>query len=221
MSLPGAEVAAVFRVVTGHPQLPGFLNSLAGPLNHYGYLAIAVLVMVESFGPPLPGETAIIAGSIYASAGSLNIVAVAGIAFAASVIGDNLAYLIGRKGGRAVITRYGRYIGAGEERYAKAEAFFRRHGVEIVIVARFIEGLRQLNGLVAGTTRMPYPRFLAAQALGAALWVGVWSGLGYAAGSHIDAIYSGVTRFGYVALGVAAVVVVAVAVRRRRARNQT
>lgn len=74
--------------------------------------------------------------------------------------------------GRALITHYGRYIGAGEERYAKAEDFFRRHGIEIVIAARLIEGLRQLNGLVAGTTRIPNPRSLAAQALGAALWVG-------------------------------------------------
>lgn len=198
------------------PQLPGFLHTLAPYLQHYGYLAIAVIVGIESFGPPLPGETVIIAGSIYAAAGSLNIVAVASIAFAAAVVGDNLAYLIGRKAGRAVITRYGRYVGATEARYAKTEDFFGRHGGKIVVVARFIEGLRQLNGLVAGTTRMPYPKFLAAQVTGAALWVGVWSAAGYTAGGHITAIYDAVSKAGYGLLAVAVVLVVVLLVRRRR-----
>lgn len=202
------------------PQLPGFLHTLAPYLQHYGYLAVAVIVLIESFGPPLPGETVIIAASIYAAAGSLNIVAVASIAFAAAVVGDNIAYLIGRKAGRALITRYGRYVGATEQRYAKTEDFFARHGVKIVVAARFIEGLRQLNGLVAGTTRMPYLHFLAAQVTGAALWVGIWSAAGYAAGSHVAAIYDMVAKAGYGLLAVAVVLAVAAVVRhRRRART--
>jgi membrane protein DedA with SNARE-associated domain len=183
------------------PRLPGFLNSLAPYLKHYGYLSVAVIVMIESFGPPLPGETIIIAASIYAGAGSLNIWLVALVAFAAAVIGDNLGYLIGRKGGHALVERYGKYIGATPERYGKAEDFFKRHGSWIVIVARFIEGLRQLNGIIAGTAEMPWRKFAAAQALGAAIWVATWTAVGYNAGSHITTIYEGVAKVGYGLVG--------------------
>jgi membrane protein DedA with SNARE-associated domain len=201
------------------PRLPGFLNSLAPYLKHYGYLSVAVIVTIESFGPPLPGETIIIAASIYAGAGSLNIWLVALVAFASAVVGDNIGYLIGRKGGHALVDRYGKFIGATPERYGKAEDFFKRHGSWIVIVARFIEGLRQLNGIIAGTAEMPWRKFAAAQALGAAIWVATWTAVGYNAGSHITAIYKGVAKVGY---GLVAVVVIAGLVwwlRRRKQRT--
>lgn len=198
-------------------RLPGFLHSLGGVLDHYGYAAVLVIVLIESFGPPLPGETIIIAASIYASAGSLNIVAIAAIAFGACVIGDNLGYLIGRKGGRALVSRYGRYIGATEERYGKAERFFSSHGGKIVIVARFVEGLRQLNGIIAGTTRMPWLRFVSAQVFGAAVWVAVWCTVGYTAGSHITGIYNAVAKVGYGLIGLLVVAIAVYVVRKRRA----
>jgi membrane protein DedA with SNARE-associated domain len=199
-----------------HPALPGFLHTLAPYLTHYGYLAVIVIVMVESFGPPLPGETVIIAAAIYASAGVLDIYLIGLLAFAACVVGDSIGYLIGRKAGRALIIRYGRYVGATEERYARTEDFFARQGVKIVVVARFIEGLRQLNGLVAGTTEMPYLRFLGAQVTGAAIWVVVWTTLGYTAGSHITTIYNVVSKVAYALLGLAVVALVGYVIRRRR-----
>lgn len=201
------------------PQLPGFLHTLAPVLTHYGYLAVAVIVLIESFGPPLPGETVIIAASIYAGAGVLDIWAVAAIAIAAAVVGDNIGYLIGRRGGRALVDRYGRYIGATPERFGKAEAFFLRHGHWIVLVARFVEGLRQLNGIIAGTSGMRWRTFAVSQSVGAVIWVGCWTAVGYTAGSHIGAIYEVFARVGY---GLVAVAVVALASwlwvhRRRRA----
>jgi membrane protein DedA with SNARE-associated domain len=202
------------------PQLPGFLNSLAPYLKHYGYLAVAGIVTIESFGPPLPGETIIIAASIYAGAGSLNIWVVALVAFAAAVVGDNIGYLIGRKGGHALVERYGRYVGATPERYGKAEAFFLRNGRWIIIVARFIEGLRQLNGIIAGTAEMPWPMFAAAQAAGAALWVGTWTLVGYKAGSHITTIYDGFSKVGYGLFGVLVLLIVVLFIRRRRHKKQ-
>lgn len=201
-------------------QLPGFLHSLAPLLDHYGYLAVALVVLIESFGPPLPGETIIIAASIYAGAGTLNIWAVAAIAFAAAVIGDNIGFVIGRRGGRALIDRYGRFIGATPERFGKAERFFLRHGHWIVIVARFVEGLRQLNGIIAGASGMRWRTFAAAQSLGAALWVGCWTAVGYTAGSHISAIYDTVARAGYVIVGVLVVAVGVWSLRRLRRRRR-
>ncbi len=105
---------------------------------------------------------------------------------------------------------------------ASAESFFTRHGGKIVIVARFIEGLRQANGIIVGITRMPWPRFLAFNALGAALWVGTWTAVGYLAGNHIQAIYAQANRYALYLLAAAALAVVALIVRHRlrRARHE-
>lgn len=201
--------------------LPGFLAHLAPVLDHYGYLAVGGLIMLEDFGIPVPGETILIAAAVYAGAGRLSIVTVGLVAVLAAVIGDNIGYAIGRFGGRALVLRYGRYVMLTSERLDKAEGFFRRHGGKVVVVARFIEGLRQANGIVAGTARMPWRRFLMFNAIGAVLWVGVWTTVGYLAGDHIRAIYTEVTRYSLyalIALGVLALALVARAVLRRRRR---
>jgi len=175
------------------PHLPGFLNSLAGPLDHFGYWAVLLFVMIEDFGVPVPGETILIAASVYAGAGRLNVIMVGVIGFVAAVIGDNIGFAIGHYGGRALVLRWGRYVRLTRERLDKAEAFFGRHGAWIITIARFIEGLRQANGIIAGIIGMRWLRFLAFNALGAALWVGTWVTLGYLAGSHIGTIYHYIT----------------------------
>jgi membrane protein DedA with SNARE-associated domain len=180
--------------------LPGVLDSLAGPLDHFGYWAVLLLVILEDFGIPVPGETVLIAASIYAGTGRLNVVAVGVVGFAAAVIGDNIGFAIGRFGGRALVLRWGRYVRLTEERLAKAEAFFNHHGAWIITIARFIEVLRQANGIVAGITGMRWPRFVAFNVLGAALWVGTWVSLGYAAGSHIGTFYHYITEFSFYVL---------------------
>ncbi|GGS08084.1 MULTISPECIES: DedA family protein [Streptomyces] len=204
------------------PPLPGPLAHLEPLLGHYGYWAVGAVVFVEDFGVPAPGETILLAAGVYAGAGRLNVVAVALIAFAAAVAGDNVGYLIGRVGGRAFVHRWGRYVFLTPKRFEAAEGFFTRHGGKIVTVARFVEGLRQANGIIAGTTGMRWRRFLAFNALGAALWVGLWTTLAYLAGSHITAIYDEIRRYQlYVVLAVAVVIagfVVRHLVRRRRAR---
>jgi membrane protein DedA with SNARE-associated domain len=205
------------------PHLPGFLSSLAGPLDHFGYWAVLLFVMIEDFGVPVPGETILIAASVYAGAGRLNVIMVGVIGFAAAVIGDNIGFAIGHYSGRALVLRWGRYVRLTQERLDKAEAFFNRHGAWIITVARFIEVLRQANGIVAGTTGMRWRRFLAFNTLGAALWAGTWVSLGYLAGRHIDAIYHDITRYSYYLLITLAVVLAAYLarriLRRRRRRN--
>ena len=172
---------------------------------------------------PVPGETILIAGSIYAGAGRLNIVAVGAIGFLAAIIGDNIGFAIGHFGGRAVALRWGKYVFLTEERLNKAEAFFNRHGGKIITIARFVEGLRQANGIIAGISGMHWLRFVAFNALGAALWVGTWVSIGYFAGQHITTIYDYITRYSYYALIVVAVLLAGwliLRVRRRRARGQ-
>lgn len=213
---------AVSHAAAGHaPQLPGFLNALAGPLQDYGLWAIITLVFLEDFGVPLPGETILIAGAVYAGSGGLNVVAVGVSGFAAAVLGDNVGYAIGRYGGRALISRWGRYVFLTEERLGKAEAFFNRHGGKIIVVARFIEGLRQANGLIAGITSMRWVRFVIFNMIGAALWVGCWVSVGYFAGQHITPIYNYVTRYSLYAVIVVVVAIIAwVALRMRKKRRE-
>jgi membrane protein DedA with SNARE-associated domain len=191
------------------PVLPGFLNSLASPLAHYGVWAILLLVLLEDFGIPVPGETVLIAGAVFAGSGRLNVVAVGVVGFAAAVLGDNIGYAIGRFGGRALVDRWGRYVFLTPERVDKAEAFFNRHGGKIIVLARFIEGLRQANGIIAGISGMHWLRFVAFNALGAALWVGTWVSVGYFAGQHITTIYNGITRYALYVLIAAVVLIVA------------
>src|SRR5262249_20385474 len=110
------------------PPLPGFLPGLAPLLDHYGYLALGGLILVADLGVPAPGETILIAASVYAGTGRLNIVAVGIIAVLAAVVGDNIGYAIGRFGGHALVLRYGKYVLLTRERLDKAERFFGRYG---------------------------------------------------------------------------------------------
>jgi len=196
------------------PQLPGIFHTLAPVLDHYGYLAVGGLILLEDFGVPVPGETVLIAASVYAGAGRLSLAAVAAIAFVAAVVGDNIGYTIGRAGGRRAVLRWGRYVFLTAERLDRAQRFVERHGGKVVTVARFIEGLRQANGLLAGVARMPWLRFLAFNALGAALWVGAWCTIGYTAGRHLTTLYHLVVRV-EVYLGIGVLVLVAALVARR------
>lgn len=213
---------AASHAAAGHaPQLPGFLDALSGPLQDYGLWAIIVLVFFEDFGVPMPGETILIAGAVYAGSGGLNVVAVGVAGFAAAVVGDNVGYAIGRYGGRALISRWGRYVFLTEERLDAAEAFFNRHGGKIIVIARFIEGLRQANGIIAGITSMRWARFLVFNMIGAALWVGCWVSVGYFAGEHITTIYDYITRYSLYAVIVAVVAIAAlITIRVLRKRRE-
>lgn len=212
-------MASLFAM-SAPPVLPGVLAYLAPILDHYGYVAIAGLITLEDFGVPAPGETVLIVGAIYAGAGRLNLILVALLGFLGAVVGDNIGYLIGRLGGRRLIDRFGRYILLTPERVDKAERFFTRYGGGIIVLARFVEGLRQANGIIAGITGMHWAKFLAFNALGAALWVGLWVTLGDLAGNHITPIYNTITRFSLyllIALGVLIVgLIVRHLLRRRR-----
>jgi membrane protein DedA with SNARE-associated domain len=171
----------------------------------------------------VPGETILIAAAVYAGTSRLNVLTVGVIGFVAAVVGDNIGFAIGHHGGRALVPRRGRYVRLTGERLDKAEIFFQRHGAWIITIARFIEALRQANGIVAGTTGLRWRRFLAFNALGAALWVGTWVSLGYLAGNHIDAIYHDITRYPYYLLIAPAVVLAAYIARHilRRTRRRT
>jgi membrane protein DedA with SNARE-associated domain len=199
--------------------LPGVLRDLEPTLNHYGYLAVFCLVAIEDFGVPLPGETALLLGAVYAGAGRLNILLVALLGFLGATVGDNLGFAIGHFGGRRLLDRYGRFVLLTPARVGKARAFFDRHGGKVIVLARFIEGLRQANGIIAGISGMRWARFLLFNAIGAALWVSVWATIGYVSGDHIDSVYADATRYGTIlVIGCAVTLLGWLVLRLRRSR---
>lgn len=167
--------------------IPGFINTLAPFIDKYGYVGVGALVTIEDFGIPVPGETVLIAAAFFAGLGHLSIFGVAIVGFLGAVIGDNIGFAIGEYGGHPLVERFGKYIFLTPPRIAKAEAFFNRNGGKVIIIARFIEGLRQANGIIAGLSEMKWLRFILFNSIGAALWVGLWAVIGYFGGDHIEA----------------------------------
>jgi membrane protein DedA with SNARE-associated domain len=143
-------------------------------LKTYGAVAIFVMIYLESLGSPVPGETGVIAASLLAAQGEISIVALYFAVLFGAILGDSTGFLIGRLGGSALLRRFGPRIGLTAERLDRIEDRFAKGGLWIVVVARFIPLMRQVNGLLAGSLAMPFPRFLMAQATGAFLWTTVY-----------------------------------------------
>ena len=201
--------------------LPGVFGALGSVLDRYGFLAVAAFVFVEDFGVPVPGETILIAAAVDAGAGGLNVVILALVAWAAAVAGDNVGFAIGHFGGRPLALRYGKYVFLTEPRLDRVQRFFERYGGAVVTVARFVEGLRQLNGIAAGISEMRWIKFLAFNALGAALWCGVWISVGYFAGDHVNATYAAFRHYEWYVLAAIVVVVAALVLRAIRRHRDT
>src|SRR5256714_3195256 len=134
-------------------------ETISGLVATYGYVFVFVLVGLESLGIPLPGETALVSAAAYAALGHLSIALVIIAAAAGAIVGDNIGYWIGRKGGRALVLRYGKKLRLNERHLARAEEFFEKHGGKTVFIGRFIALLRSWAALLAGIGSMPYGEF--------------------------------------------------------------
>ena len=155
-------------------ELGQLAGGLEGFVRHYGAFAVMPIIAIEALGAPVPGESLLIFASVLAGRGEMSLSALLACAWAGSVIGDNLGYLIGRKLGRATVLRYGAKVGLTNERFSAIESNYIRYGYATVLFARFFSILRQLNGILAGMLGMSWWRFVLFDAVGAALWVVVW-----------------------------------------------
>jgi membrane protein DedA with SNARE-associated domain len=183
-----------------------------GRLTHifiqYGYLAVFVGLLAEGAGIPLPGETLLLIASALASRSTgLNIGWVALVAFCTTSAGDNLGFYVGRSGGQALLDRYGTKLHIGPGSIQRGRDFISRHGALGVFCARFIAGLRVLNGLVAGSLLMSWPRFFLFDILGAACWVGLICCIGYFFGDRLYWLIHLMGRAGLILLAVSVIVV--------------
>jgi membrane protein DedA with SNARE-associated domain len=189
------------------------LTTLTGPA---AYLALAGLVAAESTGIPVPGETALLAAAVLARQGQLNVPVVIAVAAVAAIVGDNVGYVLGRRGGRWLLERPGPLHAHREHLLRRGERFFARHGSKAVFLARFVTGVRVTAAWMAGINRMPWRTFLAWNALGAITWAVAVGVLGYVLGATAEQF---VRSAGVAGLAVAAVVVAIAAMwwlRKRR-----
>jgi membrane protein DedA with SNARE-associated domain len=162
------------------------LEFLTHIVEQYGYFAVALLVTIEGFGVPLPGETAVVVAAAFAARGSLNIVGVVISTTIGTILGGSGGYWIGRVGGRSVLQRYGHLLRMDEKRLAHTEAYFDRHGAKTVFFARFVALLRIFGSLMAGVAHMPFPTFTAVNAFGGLLWAVTFSAVGYLFGKNLS-----------------------------------
>jgi membrane protein DedA with SNARE-associated domain len=187
-------------------------------IETYGYAAVFALIALESVGIPLPGETALIAASLYAgSTHRLNIFAVAAVAVSAAVVGDNGGYWLGRRGGGALVTRYGHVVRLDRRKLKVGRYLFARHGFTVVFLGRFVSVLRTYAAFLAGVSRMPLGRFAVANAAGGLLWACGYAAAAYGLGSAAGALGSTATIVGLAVTTVLTLVGVLV-LRRRMGR---
>jgi membrane-associated protein len=135
-----------------------------------GYPVLFLLVMAESGGIPLPGETALITAAILASQGKLQIELVIALAALAAIVGDNMGYLISRKVGRTLLERPGLFERRRRRVLELGEPFFERHGPKAVFIGRWILGLRTWASWLAGASGMPWRSFAVWNAAGGISW---------------------------------------------------
>jgi len=184
-----------------------------------GYPLLFVLVMSESSGVPVPGETALITAGVLASEGKLQIEFVIALAAAGAIIGDNIGYLIGRKGGRWILERPGAFHRQRQEVLRVGEPFFEQHGPKAVFFGRFVLGLRVWASWLAGATHMRWRSFLLWNALGGITWACVIGLIAYVLGHSAGNLIETFGLYGLIAVALA-IVSALILHRRHHARTR-
>jgi len=190
------------------------LASFLSVTQNLGLPVLGLLVGIEALGVPLPGETAVIFAGLSAAAGHLSIVAVIVVAAAGAIIGDNIGFVIGRKGGRALLERPGRFAEERRRVLEIGDPFFERHGPKAVFLGRWITGLRVWTSWLAGASDMRWPTFMLWNALGGTAWATSVALAAYYGGTGVEKVFSKIGLYGGIAAGV--IVVLAVVYVRRR-----
>ena len=181
-----------------------------------GYPLLFLLVMAETSGLPIPGETALIAAALLASKGTLQIEVVIALAATAAIVGDNIGYLIGRNGGRWLLERPGRFQQQRMQVLVTGQPFFERHGPKAVFFGRFVLGLRVWASWLAGATRMPWHSFVLWNALGGICWAVIIGTIAYVLGNSAKGALEAFGLWGLIAVVIAIVSFVAWHRRSRR-----
>jgi membrane protein DedA with SNARE-associated domain len=183
-----------------------------------GYPLLFLIVMSESSGLPVPGETGLITAGVLASSGNLKILPVIVLAAAGAIVGDNIGYLIGRKGGRWLLERPGAFQRQRHQVLVIGEPFFERHGPKAVFFGRFLLGLRVWASWLAGATRMHWRSFVIWNALGGICWATAIGLIAYYLGHSAS---NAIETFGIYGLVAVLLAIVSGVVLHRRGRHRS
>jgi membrane protein DedA with SNARE-associated domain len=189
--------------------------SIGSIIETYGYWAVFALVAAESFGIPLPAETALILAAVYAGQShQLSPWLLWLVASAGAIVGDNIGFWVGDKGGYALARRYGPKVRLDERKLKTARYLFDRHGAKVVFFGRFVSILRAYAAFLAGVSRMHWRKFLIANAAGGITWAAVYVFTAYLAGAAFERL-SKTLNIILLAAGVAVIVVTLLTVRHQ------
>jgi membrane protein DedA with SNARE-associated domain/membrane-associated phospholipid phosphatase len=190
-------------------------------VSHYGYALVAVFLLVEAAGVPVPGETALVTAAALAGRGTLSIVGVIIAGCIGTIAGGHTGYWIGTRGGHAFVARHGKWIGLTAPRLAKTHNFFDQHGAKTVMLGRFVAFIRSFVGIFAGLSEMPLRVFTLYNALGGTVWVVAFSALGYVFGRNLPRLVHYIGRVSLLVAIFIAVVAGVVFLWRWFAKNRT
>jgi membrane protein DedA with SNARE-associated domain len=201
------------------------MHAILDTIRHFlliwGYWAVALGLLLENMGVPVPGETVLILASVvtYNHGGELRLPWIIVIGTIAATAGDNTGYWIGRKGGRPLLVRWKRFFRIRSDHILAAEKLIERHGAWAIFFARFVTGARVVAGPLAGVLRMEWKRFALFNFLGAVAWVSTIAGIAYAFGSQLDRLLALMSDFNWLVLVIVVVTVLFFWFRSRGARR--
>ncbi len=176
------------------------LETITHLVTNYGYIIVAIFILLECAGFPLPGETALLVAAGFAGAGKLSIMTVIIIAASSAIIGDAGGYWIGRLLGRGFVERFGKYVGLNNKKLDFLQGFFVKHGSLTVFFGRFVSILRTYSALFAGISKMSYVSFTIFNALGGIFWALIFGTIGFLFGQNLDEVELMIRVFGWGAL---------------------
>jgi membrane protein DedA with SNARE-associated domain/membrane-associated phospholipid phosphatase len=216
----GVIVLAVFAsgVLSSLPSFEKIIQDVAKALGTWTYALVGGMAFLETgafVGFIAPGEFTVILGGVIAAEGTISIVPLIGIVWICAIAGDSISFLIGHRVGRQFLLKHGGRLGITEERFAKVEDYFDRHGGKTIVIGRFLGFVRPLAPFIAGTSRMTYGRFLPYSVVGTGLWGSTMCLLGYVFYRSFSKV-SKVVGQATLGLGVVAVIIVAIVYARRR-----
>lgn len=218
VSVAGVLLLAVFS--TGAfsfiGEIDNLLEDISGALGKWTYLLVTVLAFLETgafIGLIAPGEAAVIVGGVVAGQGEIDIRLLIGLVWFAAFMGDSVSFYFGRRLGREFLLKHGPRVKITEDRLVQVEKYMHQHGGKTILVGRFIGLVRALAPFIAGSSKMPYRRFMPYDIIGSGLWAATFCLLGYIFSNNLhDVIHyaeRGVLIFGWlIGLIVAAVYLV-------------
>jgi membrane protein DedA with SNARE-associated domain len=192
------------------------METLLAWLLQYGYAGLFALLVLGIVGLPVPDETLLAFSGYLISKGKFHPTFAFAAAFAGSVCGISLSYLIGRTAGYTAARRYGKYVHLTEERLQRVHRWFDRIGEWVLAVGYFIPGVRHFTALVAGMSKLEYRKFAVFAYAGAAVWVSTFLSIGYLVGENWQAVMNMVQRYTVASLAVIALCAGAVWWLRKR-----